>query len=1363
MSLLARRRDELARRPDPREVAEERRGLAVRPWPPVRGFLHVQAALGNRATESLLRAGVAVQAKRRGEPLPQGPPAGEAGRGALVAGELAPVVEIARALRAPATAPNPPGAGEERGRVRPALLVPDGAAPGPGQMNRGDFLHAMREAAREAAERSLAPIGRTARGCPWIEHYFSFYRRQSAERIEADLGRYVPAASGAASAGELLAAASEHVRASVARWAATGELTGVPRRLPGMGLVGALAGSLTRVGRLLAGHRPAPTVAAEPVPGRPLGARRAAGAPTAPDREPSHGGRGAGEVATGASEPAGVMAELGPGRPLDGTVRTRMERVFGTRFAGVRLHTDALAARLARRLRARAFAVGHHVAFDRGEYRPGTPVGDALIAHELAHTRQQDGGVGAARLTAAGPLEADADRAAAGAVRSLWGASRRRAEPRLRSGLRLARCADRAFSDAELHAYLDFLRNAQRIEDDNESDDKARAIVASFRRGETKFVLTPDVVILLIREMQDGPTLDDDENAIVDLLERLPNPVLGQVFGRGGIDAGELRKDFDGPEVDRLLALFAERFEGGFEAVRRGRVVPRGAPRPTEAAAQRAPRSEEQDACSVRAPENCPTYESWIREFQRLPTFTADDSFNAQERRDNPALGGRQEVIGEGPAPRETATDPRAEPTRHRPPLVGGGYRRADRFIDGPTQAWLDAHLPPHLVELAYRLPTDCADIAFILHYVWLASHRRETELGGMTCGARSGEPDVSQVRDDIGNRIFARGGATFVDEYRDDAGRPIRSFAALEPLLHPGDILVWGHFGAGGGGGHAETIMEVRRQGERVTAIRTVMGNQPINREEARQIYRRQGRQVEEVPREDPLRQAPGRRLEVRTLSGDRLRDLSSGVWGSEHGDGGRTELIVAGPAGPSVRRPSAAGGTRALTDWRPLLRAATNADSLAVRLEATLLEARSAIALARTDEAIRRLSEQAREVAIAAGQKVWELAGGTAGTPHAAGSRTVNETHFRVLESLLAIIRRFRRDASSERARRLFALIEESFSRAARGGETIDFSRRGQSGRIFRVLVTGFDPFRFGSRPRPGDFNPSGQAALALDGETIPVDGGGVAAVEGVVLPVSFEQFDTGLVERVVGPRLGELDAVITVSLYPRKEGETHLQLERYAVGVRLREEAPAERQAVPPAPGGGERGVAIIETAAPLSEIGGELEAAGLGPAIANAAIRFRFSSLEVAQQALRALGQPAARGNEVTIADPAAVRQILDTMERGVDPESPGIVFAASGRRYQAIIVDGPGGSFLSNEVSFRVLRLLAARPVPRPTSFHVHTPSVETESDREAIPEGDAAARQAALDASFLLVRRLRVIIASVIRRRRQRERPEGQD
>jgi hypothetical protein len=154
-----------------------------------------------------------------------------------------------------------------------------------------------------------------------------------------------------------------------------------------------------------------------------------------------------------ADDPAAVHDALGEGRPMESGVRGRMERAFGRPFSGVRMHTDATAGRLSREQNARAFAVGGHVAFAAGEYRPGTPAGDALIAHELAHTVQQGSGAVATQAKSAsgdnyGALEADADRSAAGVVARLWsgakaaaGAAALNAGPALRSGLSLQRCS----------------------------------------------------------------------------------------------------------------------------------------------------------------------------------------------------------------------------------------------------------------------------------------------------------------------------------------------------------------------------------------------------------------------------------------------------------------------------------------------------------------------------------------------------------------------------------------------------------------------------------------------------------------------------------------------------------------------------------------------------------------------------------------------------------------------------------------------------------------------------------------------------------------------------------------------------------
>jgi len=78
-----------------------------------------------------------------------------------------------------------------------------------------------------------------------------------------------------------------------------------------------------------------------------------------------------------------------PGRPLDGGARSFMEQRFGAGFGGVRVHDDARAAESARAVDAHAYTVGSHVVFGAARYAPGTPGGDRLLAHELAHVVQQ--------------------------------------------------------------------------------------------------------------------------------------------------------------------------------------------------------------------------------------------------------------------------------------------------------------------------------------------------------------------------------------------------------------------------------------------------------------------------------------------------------------------------------------------------------------------------------------------------------------------------------------------------------------------------------------------------------------------------------------------------------------------------------------------------------------------------------------------------------------------------------------------------------------------------------------------------------------------------------------------------------------
>ena len=75
----------------------------------------------------------------------------------------------------------------------------------------------------------------------------------------------------------------------------------------------------------------------------------------------------------------------GGGRPLPARVRDFFEPRFGSDLSDVRVHTGADAAEAAKAFAARGYAVGRHLVFGAGQFAPGTPAGDRLLAHELAH------------------------------------------------------------------------------------------------------------------------------------------------------------------------------------------------------------------------------------------------------------------------------------------------------------------------------------------------------------------------------------------------------------------------------------------------------------------------------------------------------------------------------------------------------------------------------------------------------------------------------------------------------------------------------------------------------------------------------------------------------------------------------------------------------------------------------------------------------------------------------------------------------------------------------------------------------------------------------------------------------------------
>lgn len=93
------------------------------------------------------------------------------------------------------------------------------------------------------------------------------------------------------------------------------------------------------------------------------------------------------------------------GAPLPGALRERLEPLFGTHFADVRVHDDARSHGAARALHANAFTWGQHIHFGAGRFRPDSERGLHLLAHELTHTVQQRG---SPPVAAADAIEVDA-------------------------------------------------------------------------------------------------------------------------------------------------------------------------------------------------------------------------------------------------------------------------------------------------------------------------------------------------------------------------------------------------------------------------------------------------------------------------------------------------------------------------------------------------------------------------------------------------------------------------------------------------------------------------------------------------------------------------------------------------------------------------------------------------------------------------------------------------------------------------------------------------------------------------------------------------------------------------------------------
>jgi hypothetical protein len=364
----------------------------------------LQQSTGNQAMLELLGAGV-VQRKAKGS-------------------------ESGAAESGPTPAPTPANA--------KMLIVDDEAKDvGPGQMRKSEFLSQLRTEVCSTAEDALRGTMWSSMGCPYIEKWLGHYGNQPSSHLERALRKYAPETASASTAREYIPLVTRRVRRGIEEWRSTGEVKDLPEEFAAGGMPGATVSGL--MGGLL-------SAAGGAISGLVGGAGKALsslGSMLFKHRD--------GVEAGGEADPEAVRSQLGTGQALDSSVQRRMQSAFGQDFAGVRVHTDAKARELSDGMNARAFTIGNDIAFGGEEYKPGTPVGDALIAHELAHVVQQGAGHSSGPMNKAPgqseQLEEDADLSAMGAVVSMWTSAKdglagigEKAIPRLRSGLRLQRC-----------------------------------------------------------------------------------------------------------------------------------------------------------------------------------------------------------------------------------------------------------------------------------------------------------------------------------------------------------------------------------------------------------------------------------------------------------------------------------------------------------------------------------------------------------------------------------------------------------------------------------------------------------------------------------------------------------------------------------------------------------------------------------------------------------------------------------------------------------------------------------------------------------------------------------------------------------
>ncbi len=251
--------------------------------------------------------------------------------------------------------------------------------------------------------------------------------------------------------------------------------------------------------------------------------------------------------------------------------------------------------------------------------------------------------------------------------------------------------------------------------------------------------------------------------------------------------------------------------------------------------------------------------------------------------------------------------------------------------------------------------------------------------------------------------------------------------------------------------------------------------------------------------------------------------------------------------------------------------------------------------------------------------------------------------------------------------------ALLVEAFEKATRGFESITFGSVG-SGK--KVLVVALDPYGFDTLGLEGS-NPAGVVALELSGES--VSGTGSGQIESVLLPVRYEDYDGGYLERLFEQYIFDPAKRVHMILVLGRNGtRDFLSLERFAGRGRSKTAPDNMDRKSADRVGAGSEWLEFYPTTIPVNAMmQGQIGRSGGQIFYFNQSyLAWSYDATgNRSEQSIEKAGTGLSGPNETSHTAPAPT----------------------------GVAVEGSGGAYLANEVFYRLAHLAANPPAGLPAS------------------------------------------------------------